>query len=219
MALPTVLGQNAPYTWAALIDLNGNPLSSLPVNVVGSASGNNFGADGVTATTIPEQGIGLFNGATVDRLRSTTAGNANLNTGIGVFGPYLFNGASYDAQRNNLDLGAIITATAVTTNQTSAAQFNLNGRGVRVVLNMTNIGTGNVTLAIQCFDSAGAGYYAILTGAAISTNSVNVYTVYPGISQLANQSASQIMTRQWNVLVTANNANPTTYTVGAQVLL
>jgi hypothetical protein len=217
-ALPTIAA-NAPYVWAALCDLNGLPLvSPLPVTVA-SSSLTNFSADAVAPAAIPENGIGLFNGATVDRWRSTGVGNANINIGIPLGAPYLFHGSNFDAQRNNLDAGAIITAVAVTTNQTTGNQFNLNGRGVKVVLNMTNAGTGSVTLHIQGFDSGGSAFYDQLVGAAVVANSVNVYTVYPGIPNSANVSASDIVPRTWRIQVIANNGNPTTYTVSAVTML
>jgi len=119
----------------------------------------------------------------------------------------------------NIDTSALITAAGTTTTQNSSDQTNINGRGVKVVLDMTVVGTGSVTLSIQGKDAASGAYYTILTGAAITTNSVNVYEVYPGITATANVSASATLPRTWRVLVTANNANPVTYIVGASVIL
>lgn len=126
-------------------------------------------------------------------------------------------GGTWDRVRGNLDQTVGITAAGVTITQTGADQTNYNGRGVTVVLDMTSIGTGNVTLSIQGKDNASGKYYTIFTGAAVSTNSTNVYTVYPGITAAANVSAAAVLPRVWRVVVTANNANATTYTVGACV--
>lgn len=127
-----------------------------------------------------------------------------------------------DASNNVLgqavDLPALITAAAATTTQNSTDQVNANGRGVKVVLDMTTAGTGSVTLTIQGKDAASGKYYTILAGAAVTTNSTNVYTIYPGLAAAANVSANDVLPRTWRVLATANNANPATYTVGASVL-
>lgn len=131
----------------------------------------------------------------------------------------LFNGATWDRVRSNIDTAALVTAAGATTTQTGADQTNYNGRGVKVVLDMTVVGTGSVTLAIQGKDAASGKYYAILTGAAVVTNVTNVYTIYPGATAVANASVSDVLPRTWRVVVTANNANATTYTVGASVIL
>lgn len=118
----------------------------------------------------------------------------------------------------NVNTGALITAAGATTTQTSADQSNLSGRGVVVVLNTTSIGTGSVTLEIDGKDTASGQYYALLTGAAVTSNATNVYTVYPGLTAVANVTATNILPATWRVKVTANNANAATYTVGASVI-
>lgn len=130
-----------------------------------------------------------------------------------------FNGTTYDAWRNNLDTAALITAVGATTSQTGADQVNYNDRGVKVVLDMTNAGTGSVTLTIQGKDAASGKYCTLLAGAAVVANSTNVYEVYPGITAAANSSASLTLPRTWRVITTANNANATSYTVGASVIV
>lgn len=131
--------------------------------------------------------------------------------------------ALFDSSGNemgsNVDTGALITAAAVTTSQDTPDQTNPNGRGVVVVLDMTVVGTGSVTLHVQGKDSASGKYYDLLVGAAVTTNSTNVYTVYPGNTVAANVSGSTVLPRTWRVHVVANNANATTYTVGASVIV
>lgn len=132
---------------------------------------------------------------------------------------YDFNGTNWDRHRANIDTAALVTATGATTTQTGADQTNYNGRGVQVVLDMTTVGTGSVTITIQGKDAASGKYYTLLAGAAVTTISTNVYTVFPGIAAAANVSANTVLPRTWRVLVTANNANPTTYTVGASIIV
>lgn len=119
----------------------------------------------------------------------------------------------------NADLGAVLTGTAATASQNTADLENVAHKGVKVILDMTTVGTGSVTVTIQGKDAASGKYYTILAGAAVVTNSTNVYTVFPGAPATANVSANDALPRNWRVLVTANNANPTTYTVGATLLV
>ena len=116
----------------------------------------------------------------------------------------------------------IIASAAFTTTQTTADQGNTNpngGRGIKVVLDMTVVGTGSVTLTIQGKDGASGKYYTLLAGAAVVTNSTNIYTVYPGLTAAANSVASDVLPRTWRVQVVANNANSCTYSVGASYLV
>lgn len=154
----------------------------------------------------------------LDRKRSAYA-DALATTGIEACGLMVWNGASFDRQRGNVDTGALITASGATTTQTGADQTNYNGRGLIVVFDMTAVGTGSVTLTIQGKDTASGKYYSLLVGAAVTTNVTNVYTVYPGGPATANVSANSPLPRTWRVITTANNSNSCTYTVGASVLL
>lgn len=131
----------------------------------------------------------------------------------------LYNGTSVDRRRGNLDNISLIAATGVTTTQTGADQTNHNGRGVIVTLDMTTVGTGSVTLEIDMKDPVSGKYISLLTGAAVITNTTNLYTVYPGAPATANVSANAPLPRTWRVKVVANNANPTSFTVAASVIV
>ena len=112
----------------------------------------------------------------------------------------------------------ILASAGRTTTQTQADQTNPYARGIQVILDMTVVGTGSVTLEIDGKDPASGKYYALLTGAAVVTNVTNVYRVYPGLTAAANATASDNLPRTWRVKVTANNANSATYSVGAVLL-
>jgi hypothetical protein len=119
----------------------------------------------------------------------------------------------------NIETAALISAAGLTTNQQSADQTNYNGRGLKVIFDMTVVGTGSVTVTIQGKDPVSGKYFTLLAGAAVVTNVTNVYTVYPGVAVAANVSASDVLPRTWRVITTANNANATTYTVAAAVIV
>lgn len=108
----------------------------------------------------------------------------------------------------------------VTTTFTSEDIANGYYRGVKVVLDVTvNAGTlGSVTLTIQGKDKTSGKYYTLLAGAAVVTVVTNVYTVFPGAPASTNISANDALPDVWRILVTSNNANPVTYTVGASLL-
>ena len=91
-------------------------------------------------------------------------------------------------------------------------------RGIKVTLDMTTAGTGSVTLTVQGKDPTSGKYYTILAGAAVTTNVTNIYTVYPGLAVTANVSANDVLPRVWRLLVTANNGNSATYSVGYDLL-
>jgi hypothetical protein len=105
-----------------------------------------------------------------------------------------------------------------TTTQTGPEITALGYRGVKAVLTMTNVGTGSVTLSIQGKDKASGTYDTILRGAAVTTNVERTYTVYPQAPATANVSANDCLPATWRLLVTANNANPATYSVGFSTL-
>lgn len=123
------------------------------------------------------------------------------------------------AQAPTFDMGLVLSGTNATTNQSSLDIYAQNFKGVTVVLDMTAAGTGSVTLSIQGKDSASGKYFPLVTGAAIIANGTSVYTIYPGITtataSTTGASVSGILPATFRILVTAGNANPTTYTVGA----
>lgn len=199
---------------------------SAPVKIGGLASSTTPSA---TTTGKRVDGWANVNGAFVVSFGGTGSADAastpslpldaaGASRPLGVV-PYSWNGTNADRQRGNLDNVSLIAASGVTTTQTGADQTNYNARGLHVVLDMTTVGTGSVTLEIDGKDPVSGKYYAILTGAAVTTNSTNVYKVYPGITAAANVSASDILPRTWRVKVTANNANATTYTVAAMLVV
>lgn len=130
----------------------------------------------------------------------------------------LFNGSTFDRQRGNANVTLLASASRTTT-QTGADTTNYNYRGLHVVLDMTTVGTGSVTLTIEGKDEASGKYYTILSGAAVTTNSTNVYKVYPGLTAAANAVANDVLPRTFRINVTANNANAATYSVGYSMVV
>lgn len=128
------------------------------------------------------------------------------------------NAGTYEPVFNNLNT-SILASAARTTTQTSADQTNPNHRGIKIVLDMTVVGTGSVTLTLNGKDLNSSKYYPILAGAAVITNSTNVYTVFPGATAVANSSVSDIIPRLFQIVITANNANTATYSVSYSLVV
>ena len=120
--------------------------------------------------------------------------------------------------RNNNDLPGLIVGVGATTTQNGFDQINSYGRGVKVFVNTTAIGTGSITVTIQGKDPAGS-YFTILASAPIITNVFTVLTVYPGLVAAVMLTVNDVLPRQWRIIVTANNANPASYTVSASVIV
>lgn len=129
-----------------------------------------------------------------------------------------FNESNWDRQRGNTNL-TIFASAARTSDPTPADKTNYNAKGLHVVLDCTVSGTGSITLTIQGKDSVSGSYYTLLAGAAVSSISTNVYKVYPNAPVTANVSAPDIIPRTFRVIVTHNNANTITYSVGASLIL
>ena len=123
------------------------------------------------------------------------------------------------ASNNDFSAGQVVAGIGATASQNSPDLLNPYGRGVKVVVNTTAIGTGSITVAVQAKDPGSGVYVTLLASAVIITNVVTVLTVYPGIAVTANVSARDVLPRQWRVSVTANNANPANYSVGACVIV
>lgn len=123
-----------------------------------------------------------------------------------------------NAQLGGTVEGTCLAAGSRTTTQTQADQTNPYGSGIHVILDATIIGTGSITLEIDGKDPVSGKYYSLLTGAAVVTNSTNVYRVFPGATPAANAAANDRLPRTWRIKVTANNANAVTYSVGFVIL-
>lgn len=119
----------------------------------------------------------------------------------------------------NIDSGGLLLGVGQTLSQNTTDLTNLNGRGLKLFVNMSAVGTGSVTVTVQGKDPTSGNYYTILASAAIVANGFTSYTVYPGAPVAANVSANDILPRTWRVLATANNANPAAYSVSASVIV
>lgn len=152
-------------------------------------------------------------------LLNTTLNTASSQTGTWTIQPgntqnttpWLVNSPSSDI--------AVFASGAHTVTQTQVNQTNNTARGIKVVLDMTDVTSGpSVTLEINGYDVASGKSYTILSGAAVTTVSTNVYTIYPGLAAVTNSVADDVLPHTWQITVTANNANSGSYSVGASLI-
>jgi hypothetical protein len=101
----------------------------------------------------------------------------------------------------------------------SADQTNWSGRGAKVYVNITSIGTSTVTVTIQGKDPVTGTYYTLLTSAALAANAFTVLEVYPGIAVTANVSANVVLPKTWRVQAVEAGGTVATFTVSASVEL
>lgn len=117
------------------------------------------------------------------------------------------------------DAVTLLASASRTTTQTSANLYNPYAKGIQVVLDMTVVTAGpSVTLTINGKDQASGKYYNLLTGAAVTTVTTNVYRIYPGLTAVANATVSDNVPLVFQIVVTANNANAGTYSVGYNLI-
>lgn len=194
------------------------------VNQLGT---NTIALTTVGSTTTATHLYELANASGLQTIRARTSGVSAGTVTVNAYalpftlGPRVVNAnqaGTWTVSRAGAD-STILASAARTTTQTSADFTNVDARGVKVVLDMTTVGTGNVTLTIQGKDVASGKYYTLLAGVAVTTNSTNVYTVFPGATITANVSANDTLPHTWRVQVVANNANSAVYSVGASTLL
>jgi len=114
--------------------------------------------------------------------------------------------------------GVFLASAARTTTQTMADQVNENKSGIRVVVDITSAGTGSITAAIEAKDPASGKYVTVLASAALVSNQTKTLLVYPGAAAVANGSVNDRLPYKWRIVITANNANSMTYSVGYQLL-
>jgi len=200
----------------------GNPL------LVGISDGTNAQTWRQTQTTLATTGsttgvplvmAGLLQGTTDARPAGAFNGVGDGGNGTNALaaGAMAWNGATADRQRNNTDVTFLASASRTTTQgPTNITTFN--ARAIYIVLDMTVVGTGSVTLSVDMVDPASTKKVNLLTGAAVTTNGTNIYKIGVGLTAAANLVVNEYLPRTITITVTANNANPATYSVGYSLI-
>jgi len=165
----------------------------------------------------------------VDAVVSAASNSIPLDSELTIIGttegeltasvPYLFDGTDAQRQRNNTQ--ETVLASAARTASINSADFtNHNAKGVHIIINVSAIAaTPSIVVTIQGKDPVSGNYYDLLVGTAITATGINVIKVYPGIGQIANGAASDLLPRIWRVSIANADADSITYSVGANLVL
>lgn len=119
----------------------------------------------------------------------------------------------------NKDLKSLLTLMGSSGSNPSADQINEYGRGIIVLLNLTAVLSGNVTIHIQGKDYVSGQYYDLLVSTAVAAPGNTVLTVYPGCIASNNVTANLPLPRTWRVVAVVNSGGNVTGTLGASVIL
>jgi hypothetical protein len=208
---------------AAGAGLTGNPVLVAVSDATNAQTARQVTTDAATmaGTGILAAGQTLFNGVGDYRPSRTVAGSGNAGVSLSNLagaGSFAHNGSTGDMVRNNVDATLLASAGRTTTQgPTQLTTYNLGA--IIFVLDMTTVGTGSVTLTINEVDPASGKSILLLSGAAVVTNSTNVYIIDPMLTAAANSIAKNRITRTLSWTVTANNANSATYSLGTMQLV
>jgi hypothetical protein len=128
-----------------------------------------------------------------------------------------FNGSSWDRTRNNVD--ATLLASAIRTTTSSGGDITTyNLQGILICLDVT-AGSGALTVTVNGKCPASSKYYPILIGTLVTTNSFNVYRIYPGLTAVAGSTVNDHLPRIINIVISHGNANLVAYSVGYTLLV
>lgn len=92
-------------------------------------------------------------------------------------------------------------------------------RGAHILLDVSAIAaTPSLTVDIEGYDYGSDSWYNILTSAAVTTVSFNIYKVHPDLTAVANLIAADGLPFLWRVTVTAADADSATYSLAVNYL-
>ncbi len=165
--------------------------------------------------------IGVWDGSTFRPVGDAASlGDAQTGFFSLVNSPSIFNGTTWDRERNNI-VGTALASAARTDATTSSDIVNYNARGVRIFFNATSItASPSVTLTVQEKDPVSGNYLTLLVGAALATaTQAPTLIIYPGVTVAANVSVSQPLPRTWRVSMSVADADSMTYSVSYAYIL
>lgn len=132
--------------------------------------------------------------------------------------PQMYNGQTWDRFRLNNNV-TVLASAARTTATDSAAQVNYSNRGAHFIINVTAYTAGSITPSIQGQDPVSGEWYDVLVGLAMVATGIQILKIYPGIGEIVNGAASDILPRDWRVHIAVSTADSVTYSVGATLIL
>lgn len=110
----------------------------------------------------------------------------------------------------------LLASASRTATQVGRVMGTFDSQNLEVLLDLTvNAGgLGSVTILIEGYDPGKDNFYTLLQSAALTAVAFTRLTVGPGLPVTANVSADSPLPEKIRITITANNANPVTYSVG-----
>lgn len=92
--------------------------------------------------------------------------------------------------------------------------------GAHILFDVTDLegGTPDVTVTMDGFDFGSETWYNLLTSLAVVTVSFNIYKIHPDFTAAANLVAKEGIPYLWRVILTHDDAQAITYSLGVNYL-
>lgn len=170
------------------------------------------GAGRLQASIMPA--VGVSDGGTAGLLADASGGNRVLANA-----PNLYNGATWDRLRGNVE-GTLLASAARTATTDSTIQTNHNAKGVLLFLNVSAWGgAGSLTVSVRGVDPVSAVAKTIATFTAVTAADLFPLSFFPGATAGASQAIAGVLPRSWWVRVTAADGTSHTYSLGYSLIV
>jgi hypothetical protein len=102
----------------------------------------------------------------------------------------------------------------------SASVLNLNGRGVRISIDVTAVTSApSVVPTVEVLDELSGAWSTVLTRAAIVAVGHTELVVYPGAIAVANKVTNEPIGKHFRLTMTHANTNSITYSASAVLIV
>lgn len=120
----------------------------------------------------------------------------------------------------DVNVEEILLLSAARTASVNSADFtNLSSTGIHVVIDVTAVpSVETMTFTLQGKDQASGKYYDLLVSAALVATGTVVLKVYPGLTAVANLTATDILPKTYRIKVVNSASGSFTYSVGASLV-
>ncbi|MES9901029.1 MAG: hypothetical protein ABW148_18685 [Sedimenticola sp.] len=149
-----------------------------------------------------------------------------FNISVGNFGllvgnvEYLYDPYEDEFNRKSGNYTLELVSGTFSTSQTSSLIKNNNHRGGHFVIEITGIETdATITPILIGVDLDGGGFYDILVGTKLTAEGVYILKVYPGIGQIPNGSASDILPNASRLRFIYGGTGTITYSSSCSLIL
>jgi len=136
---------------------------------------------------------------------------------------FLFNGKSFDRQRNNSNFVLFDKQVydTPTLNWISPGIINYNARGAHIIINLLdiNIATDALTVTIEGLEPGTGKWYNILVTPALTSASLYILKIYPGLNPIAGFVSNDILPRNWRAVVAYNAGTTINWGVSGSMIL